>query len=51
MPPSKRQAHVVSFRVTEAEFRTLKAEAKRRGVSLTDLMMEPWRKTNTKRKG
>lgn len=42
-PASERRSAVMHLRVTRAELRTLRAEAKRRGVSVADLLMGPWR--------
>lgn len=44
LPPSERQARIVSVRVTEAELKMLRAEAKRRGVTVSALLLGPWRK-------
>jgi hypothetical protein len=35
---------MLRIRITEAEDRMLKAEGKRRGVTVSDLLMRPWRK-------
>ena len=42
--PASRQSEMLSVYVTMAERRRLEAEAKRRGVSLSSLLMSPWRK-------
>lgn len=38
----------VNVKMTSAELSMLKAEAKRRGVSLSALMMGPWRESEKK---
>ena len=35
---------LINLRVSPAEDRQLKAEAKRRGMTVSDLLMRPWRK-------
>jgi predicted HicB family RNase H-like nuclease len=35
---------LINLRVSPDEHRELKAEAKRRGVTVSDLLMRPWRK-------
>lgn len=46
--PPKRAAEKcsvnVSLKITKAEYRILRAEAKRRRISVSALLMAPWRK-------
>jgi hypothetical protein len=44
-PPHKKRDKVVSVRVTAAERERLHKEAARRGCGLSDVLMEPWRKS------
>ncbi len=43
-PRDKKMSRVVGVKVTEAELKTLRTEAKKRGTSVSGLLMEPWRK-------
>ncbi|MCK4670762.1 MAG: hypothetical protein KAT43_06175 [Nanoarchaeota archaeon] len=43
-PPEEKYSEQVNVRMTKAERKRLDAEAKRRGVSLSGLLMLPWRK-------
>lgn len=43
-PEAERHGRLVCVRVTAAELAALRAAAKERGLSLTDLILEPWRK-------
>jgi len=46
-PPKKaseKYSRTVCVKVTQAEYRALRAEAKRRGVTLSALLLAPWRK-------
>ncbi len=43
-PHGEKYGKMVSFKVTEAELKRLTTEARRRGISLSALMMEPWRR-------
>lgn len=44
LPPEKRRSEIVSVRVTPGEYRLIKAEARRRNTSVSELLMEPWRR-------
>ena len=44
-PPGEKQSACIMVRVTPAERKELEAEAKRRGVSLSALLMEAWKAT------
>ena len=53
-PPKKsadRHGITISVKVTEAERRFLNAEARRQGVSRTDLLLRPVRKAMQEQKG
>jgi len=41
---SEKQSRQINIRVTQAEWKILEAEAKRRGISISALLMKPWRK-------
>ena len=43
-PRAEKQSEIIGVCVTPGESKKLKAEAKRLGVSLSALLMEPWRK-------
>jgi len=43
LPPEERRAEIIGLRVTARERARLKADAKRQGVSVPDLLMRPWR--------
>jgi hypothetical protein len=43
-PPGEKQGHKITIYVTETERAQLETEAKKRGVSLSTLLMSPWRK-------
>ncbi len=43
VPENKRRGEIITLRVTARERAQLKAEAKRKGVSVSDLLMRPWR--------
>ena len=42
-PKGTARQEIISLRVSEKERVRLKAEAKRQGVSLSELIMRPWR--------
>ena len=42
-PATEKCGRLVCAKVTDAEFRALRAEAKRLGISLSALLMRPWR--------
>jgi hypothetical protein len=44
-PPHLKRTKVVSVRVTAAERERLHKKAERRGCGLSDVLMEPWRKS------
>ena len=44
IPKELRKSKVLRIRITEAELRELYHEAKRQGVSVSNLLMSPWRK-------
>lgn len=44
-PPNEKQSECIMVRVTKAQRRFLEKEAKRRGLSLSGLLMLPWLKT------
>jgi predicted HicB family RNase H-like nuclease len=41
--PADRHSEIIGIRTTPCERKRLEAEAKRRGVSLSALLMSPWR--------
>jgi|GEM_PF-2091345 len=43
LPRGTQKAIRLSLRVTPAEVKLLQAEAKRRGITVSDLLMLPWR--------
>ena len=43
LPENKRRGASITLRVTARERARLKAEAKRQGVSVSDVLMRPWR--------
>ena len=43
LPPDKRRAVAVAFRITVGEHKAVLSEARRRGVSVPDVLMAPWR--------
>ena len=43
LPPGTQKATRLSVRVSDAELKLLLAEAKRRGMTISDLLMLPWR--------
>jgi len=43
MPPGTQRTMQVKARVTPAEAAMLQAAAKRRGITISDLLMKPWR--------
>ena len=43
-PPAEKYSEQVNVRMKRAERARLDAEAKRLGVSLSELLMRPWRK-------
>ena len=45
VPAKRRKSVNLCLRVTPGEQKRLLAEAKRRGCTVTDLLLEPWRKT------
>lgn len=47
-PRSEKYGAQVNVRMTEAERQVLEAEAARLGVSLSALLMRPWRKSEEK---
>ena len=49
IPAAERLGEPITVRVTKAERAALEAEAKRLGVSLSALMMLPWREPRKKR--
>jgi hypothetical protein len=51
MPSTKRRARIIGVRVTVAELGALRAEAKRQGLSLTNLLLKPWREPQGEREG
>lgn len=44
LPPGKRRSEILSVRVTPGERRMLKEEARRRNSTVSELLMEPWRR-------
>lgn len=44
LPASQKKGRFVQVRVTEAQLRQLKSEARRRGCTVADLLLGPWRK-------
>jgi len=48
-PAGEKLGEPITVRVTKAERVVLEAEAKRLGISLSALMMEPWRERRKKR--
>jgi hypothetical protein len=44
LPKGTARRATICIRLTAIELRALKAEAKRRGISCADLLLEPWRK-------
>jgi len=43
-PPGEKFSEIISLKLTRAEKRRLVAEAKRLGISVSALLMRPWRK-------
>jgi len=43
LPPEERKSVIVSIRLTKAELARLKALAREHGVTVTELIMRPWR--------
>ena len=43
LPRGMQRTEQLNVRATRAERRMLEAEAKRRGITVSDLLMEPWR--------
>ena len=43
LPPEGRKSVYLSVRLTKAELARLKALARERGVTVTELIMRPWR--------
>lgn len=43
LPPEERKSVIVSVRLTKAELARLRALARRHGVTVSDLIMRPWR--------
>jgi predicted HicB family RNase H-like nuclease len=44
MPPEKKRSKVLQIRLSMAEHEALQQIAQKRGMSMADLLMEPWRK-------
>jgi len=44
IPEELRKSKVVRVRMTEDEFRVLYDEARRQGVTISELLRRPWRK-------
>ena len=44
MPPDRRRSVIMTLRVTKGEYELLRSEAERRGMSVSELLMRPWRK-------
>lgn len=44
LPPEKTRAKVLQIRLSSAEHEALRLLAEKRGVSMADLLMEPFRK-------
>jgi len=42
-PPAKKMGRRVYVNMTEAEFRRLKAKAKKNATSISQVLMRPWR--------
>lgn len=43
-PPGEKFGAILSLKLTKAEKKRLQAEAKRLGISVSALLMRPWRK-------
>lgn len=43
MPPEERKSAHICVRLTEADLARLKALARKQGMTLSDLLMQPWR--------
>jgi len=43
-PPGEKFSEMLSFKLTKAEKKRLLTEAKRLGISVSALLMRPWRK-------
>lgn len=43
-PPALKQSEIIGVCVTSAERKRLEVEARKRSVSLSALLMQPWRK-------
>jgi len=43
-PPGEKYSEIVTVKMTKAERRRIKAEMKRTGLSLSGVLMRPWRK-------
>jgi predicted HicB family RNase H-like nuclease len=41
-PENKKKNARIDLRVTKTELRKLRAEARKRGISLTELLLRPW---------
>ena len=39
----KKKSEIVRVRVTKAELRRLRSEAKKRGTTVAELLIDPWR--------
>ncbi len=44
LPPGKARSKVIHIRVTPVEYKAVLADAKRRGLTVRDMLMSPWRK-------
>ena len=43
-PPGEKYSEIVTVKMTKAERKRIKAEMKRTGLSLSAVLMRPWRK-------
>ena len=43
LPPEERKSAIVSVRLTKAELARLKALAREQGITVSELIMRPWR--------
>ena len=43
-PPGEKYSEIVTVKMTKAERKRIKAEMKRAGLSLSAVLMRPWRK-------